>query len=393
VRVLYLLFLLPLTAVASCPSGIKLSNVSISTALPYCVKFESSTLGGCEVACPGVCVEFPNNGTKGPIETTGNECKLGGDGGTGGDGDGGDDGGTGGDNSSLSTKRIYPQLVGETHTADLSVGFNALFDETYVMKNKLSQIASGTHSFEITSRQMLKQLQDIKYNTSRDDNAVSQAVGESNFYLKSIVDKLDFEDVPATPDGHLDGKFGELFGRMDRDYFGGTVNIAARSADTAMYTAQMASQLGSNGVNGHLMDIKGILESGSSGGNGTGQGNDIDYSKMPGSSNNPLEVAKSEYQSSCQGTNCYFDVSAVEKEYKDKQKELTDKYKEIKEDATKVFDYSLSGTAEVPKCFELYSFNGQTYSICPDASGYWETLAALLLFMFYIVALMIIFRR
>lgn len=104
-------------------------------------------------------------------------------------------------------------------------------------------------------------------------------------------------------------------------------------------------------------------------------------------------LAGSQYESFCESQDCYFDIASVEQEYKDKQKELTDKYKEIKEDATKVFDYSLSGTAEVPKCFELYSFNGQTYSICPDASGYWETLAALLLFMFYIVALMIIFRR
>ena len=95
-RVLYLLFLVPLGAFASCPAGLKLSNVPISTTLPYCVKWESSTLGGCEVACPGVCVEFPNEGTKGPIETTGSECKLGGGGDGGGPGGGDGDGGTGG---------------------------------------------------------------------------------------------------------------------------------------------------------------------------------------------------------------------------------------------------------------------------------------------------------
>lgn len=94
-RVLYLLFLLPLGAFASCPAGLKLSNVPISTALPYCVKWESSSLGGCQVACPGVCVEFPIDGTKGPMETTGSECKLGGGdgGGDGGDPGGGDGGG------------------------------------------------------------------------------------------------------------------------------------------------------------------------------------------------------------------------------------------------------------------------------------------------------------
>ncbi|MDY7828763.1 hypothetical protein UXA55_04065 [Aeromonas caviae] len=79
-RLLYLLFLVPLGAFASCPAGLKLSSVPISTELPYCVKWETSSLGGCEVACPGVCVEVPASGTKGPIETTGGECTLGGGG-------------------------------------------------------------------------------------------------------------------------------------------------------------------------------------------------------------------------------------------------------------------------------------------------------------------------
>lgn len=67
VRVLYLLFLLPLGAFASCPAGLHLQNVPIGTAMPYCVKWESSSLGGCEVGCSGVCVETPATGTMGPI--------------------------------------------------------------------------------------------------------------------------------------------------------------------------------------------------------------------------------------------------------------------------------------------------------------------------------------
>ena len=393
VRLALLLLLFPLSALAACPAGIQLSNLPIGTPLPMCIKFESSSLGGCNAGCPGVCVELPSSGTMGPIQTLGTECSYSEGGGDGEGGDnGGGDGGTGGDNSSLSTKKINPQLVGENHTADLSVGFNVLFLETSVMKNKLSQIASGTHSFEITSRQMLKQLQDIEYNTNRDDNAVSQAVGESNFYLKSILDKLDAEDVPATPDGYLDGKFGELFGRMDRDYYGGIQNIDRSTSSSAQNLAAITSQLGTNGVNGHLMDIKSILESGSSGGSGTGEGSDIDYSKMPGSSENGLSVKQAVYSRGCTSGSC-FDQVGIQAELANKKAELVSLHKTIGEEMAGAFKYELSGSADVPKCFDLFSYNGASYDVCLDSGEYWQSLAALLMFIFYFVALMIIFRR
>lgn len=97
-RLLYLLFLVPLGAFASCPAGLNLQNVPIGTEMPYCVKWESSTLGGCQVVCPGVCVETPSTGTMGPIQSNGVECTVGT--GTGGDG-GGDTGGSPGGDGSL----------------------------------------------------------------------------------------------------------------------------------------------------------------------------------------------------------------------------------------------------------------------------------------------------
>ena len=413
-RVLYLLFLVPLGAFASCPAGLHLQNVSIGTALPYCVKWESSTLGGCEVACPDVCVETPATGTMGPIYSSGVECSVGGDG----DGDGDTGGSPGGDGSLPGDTGNIAGWQYFNHYGYQTVGYTLSKINT-----NLGKQYAGVNSMLSGLKDYSNQIADSTFKTQLELSGVNDRLNEAlpyikeasgriegtNLYLSRIEPQLeianvhlkklaDAADSTGSGDGGLskpywDSKLGEMFGRMDRDYFGGIQNIDRSTSNSAQNLAAITSQLGTNGVNGHLMDIKNILESGSSGGSGTGQGNDIDYSKMPGSSNSPLEVAKSEYQSTCQGTNCYFDIAAVEKEYKDKQAELTDKYKEIKEDATKVFDYSLSGTAEVPKCFELYSFNGQTYSICPDASGYWETLAALLLFMFYIVALMIIFRR
>lgn len=63
-------------------------------------QWESSSLGGCEVGCSGVCVETPATGTMGPIYSSGVECSMGGGGGGDGDG-GGDTGGSPGGDGSL----------------------------------------------------------------------------------------------------------------------------------------------------------------------------------------------------------------------------------------------------------------------------------------------------
>lgn len=411
-RVLYLLLLVPLGALASCPAGLQLSNVPISTTLPYCVKWESSSLGGCEVNCPGVCVEMPNADSKGPIQTTGSECKLG----TGGDG-GGD---TGGDNG----------------------GGDAPYD--YPFKNQISPIGVGGAYQEGTTAALKQIDEDLRWFAIKNYGQGKEMVATFNAFGKDLMKVTDalttqsssFEEYGKTqfsilttlgrtqdtlqqltncvvnPEenncGHLSGgsssggglgqaywdsKLGEMIGRMDRGYYGGIQNIDRSTSTAAQYTAEIASQLGGNGVNGHLMDIKEALKSGgSSGGEG---GGDIDYSKMPGAAGNPLQVAGAEYESGlCQeGDNCAFNLGNINKQYDDKKEELKDKYKAIKDEVAEIFKFDLSGSGSVPKCFELYSLFGKSYSVCPSVGGYWEALAAIMMFVFYFLALMIVARR
>ena len=417
-RVLYLLFLLPLGAFASCPAGLKLSNVPISTALPYCVKWESSSLGGCQVACPGVCVEFPIDGTKGPMETTGSECKLGGGEG-GGDGDGGGDGGTGGDNNALNTRQIAPLLIGQNNTADLAIGFNTLFNETYLLKNYLSRTDKSTYDTNILTRQMLQDIKGIRDNTEGDENAVSQALGETNFHLKSIAESLK-DDGGGSGGGKVYDELkqfhNDMFGPNFSDYNSGAtmyglingVGYDIRSMGGRIH--EMASNV-NNLYKYTLQDLKNnsiemnrnvnsiaeaIQNGGVGGGSGNGgEGQGIDYSKMPGSSNNPLQVAKADYESNlCSGdVKCFFDQGQINKKYDEKKEELKAAYKEIKTEVSEIFQFKFSGSGSAPKCFDMFSMGGKSYSVCPQVDGYWEILAAIMMFIFYFVALMIVVRR
>lgn len=498
-RVLCLLFLLPLGALASCPMGIQLSNVPISVELPFCVKWESSSLGGCAVACPGVCVEIPGAGTKGPIETTGSECKLGG--GDGGDGEGGETGGGENPNPGNGGFSTPPKLVGEmniggSNITNISSGFNSLLNESWWIKSGIGDIRSNTYNLnyhaisiqENTDKMashlkflsdkaiessdkldanfksvldalnsggsgspgetdskiynelsqfhidmfgqnfaensggfsMMAQLRGLSYDVLSMKDRVHEAASdihnlytyvmpdlrnnsiEMNRNVKSIADAIKNGGIGGGDGGssggglgqaYWDNKFGEAFGRLDRDYFGGTQNIDRSTSSMAQNMAAMTSQLGLNGVNGHLIDIKEALKSGgSSGGEG---GADVDYSKMPGAAGNPLQVAGAEYESGlCQeGDNCAFDLASINKQYDESKEALKKAHKDIKTEVAEIFKFELNGSGSVPKCFEMYSLFGKSYSVCPSVGGYWETLAAIMMFVFYFLALMIVARR
>ncbi len=180
---------------------------------------------------------------------------------------------------------------------------------------------------------------------------------------------------------------------MDRDYYGGTTNIDRSTSSTAQYTAQIAAQLGNNGINGHLIDIKEALKSGGGSSGEGGQG--IDYSKMPGSEQNPLHVAGSEYTSQlCKdGAHCFFDLETINKQFQERKDQLKNTHDGIKDDMVDMFQYSLSGSAAVPKCFDMFSMFGRSYSVCPEVEGYWEMIAAIMMFIFYFLALMIVAKR
>ncbi|MGY3931882.1 hypothetical protein ACW5WU_13550 [Aeromonas encheleia] len=121
----------------------------------------------------------------------------------------------------------------------------------------------------------------------------------------------------------------------------------------------------------------------------------VDYSQMPGSAQNPLQVAKADYESTlCSGdVKYFFDQGQINKKYDESKEELKNAYKGIKEEVADIFKFNLSGSGAAPKCFDMFSMGGKSYSVCPQVDGYWEILAAIMIFIFYFVALMIVVRR
>ncbi|TNJ24580.1 hypothetical protein CF111_07965 [Aeromonas sobria] len=106
-----------------------------------------------------------------------------------------------------------------------------------------------------------------------------------------------------------------------------------------------------------------------------------------------MSVKSSSYKSACAGEDCFFDVAAMEKKLADANKAVSDKHAEIAEEVKEIFDFSLSGSAGPMECFDLFSYGGKDYKVCPSAKDFWQTLAGLMLFIFYFIALMIIFKR
>ncbi len=450
-RVLYLLFLLPLGAFASCPAGLKLSNVPISTALPYCVKWESSTLGGCEVSCPGVCVEFPIDGTKGPMETTGSECELGGGGETGGGETGG--GGTGGGGTGGGDPFMHrspPLWVFDGGSVNLAHGFDAVSTNIERFKNSYE---STEYSKRYELKFIAKDIAKIAQNTTGLNGGAGSYGSlffEMNAHLKSLSEKSVFEpnfwndkDIARTKqlsDMRQDISYlgGELQYITDilRSGGGGSSGGGSGGGELAAIQAMMQSNMSTMGsisgntrsmdsnlrnmsgklgsidstlstmnstnssqlgdMQGSLAAIRGMTQQAlNSGWGNSGGGQDIDYSKMPGSADNRLHVAGAEYKSGlCQeGDNCAFNLGKINKQYDDKKAELKAKYGAIKDEVSQVFKFEFSGSASAPKCFDMFSLFGKSYEVCPNSGEYWVTLAALMMFIFYFIALMIVARR
>ncbi len=352
----------------------------------------------------------------GPIQSNGVECTVG----TGTGGDGGDTGGSPGGDGSLpgDTDNIAGWQY-FNHYGYQTVGYTLSKINTNLGK-QLAEIDSRLsglkdYSNHISGNTFKTQLELSSVNDRLNEalpyiKESSGRIEGTNLYLSRIEPQLEVANVHLKKladaagsgggggdvglgESYWDSKLGEMFGRMDRDYYGGVQNIDRSTSTAAQYTAQIASQLGGNGVNGHLMDIKEALKSGGGSSGGGGQG--IDYSKMPGAADNPLHVAGANYESNlCQeGDKCALDLGKINKQYDDKKAELKDKYGAIKDEVSQVFKFQFSGSASAPKCFDMFSIFGKSYQVCPEAEGYWETLAAIMMFIFYFIALMIVARR
>ena len=193
-------------AIAGCPVGVQLGNVTMATPLPVCLKFEGSQLGGCLVACNGVCVELPLANTKGPVETTGTACSITENGSGNGDSDGS---GNTPNEGSTGTKPIdgwldFQPVIGDaTGTSvsgavaklnkNLGVALRQVVDST---KRDSNNINSITHSAESFSRDMKDALYHIKQSSSQlsqvngNLGGVAAALGTTRDYLQSIDVKL-----------------------------------------------------------------------------------------------------------------------------------------------------------------------------------------------------------
>ncbi|WOX46609.1 hypothetical protein R2B70_10140 [Aeromonas sp. XH] len=393
----------------------------ISTALPYCVKWESSTLGGCAVDCKGVCVEFPANGTKGPMETTGGECELGG-----GDPGGGDTGGgdTGGAPYYYPFKnQISPIGVGGQYQEAATAALKQIDEDLRWTAIKLyGQGEESLATFKTFSRDLTKVTDalTIQSNNAEESGKTQLAIWQT--LSRSEDSLLRLTNCVTNPFnnncGHLAGS-GESGGSSSGDtaaiksmmqtamgWWGGTpgalssinYGMSSLSTDVAQLKGMTEyfekQQVGFQGqMAGDLAAIKDMMKNGQG---SDGEGNaGIDYSKMPGAADNPLHVAESKYESTlCQdGDNCAFNLGKINKQYDDKKTELKDKYKAIKDEIAEIFRFQFSGSASVPKCFDMYSFAGKSYSICPDVGAYWELLAAVMMFIFYFIALMMVAKR
>lgn len=426
-RIAWLLLLFPLGVSAGCPTGLRLSNLPISTSLPYCVKWESSSLGGCYVACPGVCIETPATGTMGPIESTGNECSVGGgsdgDGGSEGGGEnGGNNGGTGNPNLPANSIRVGGDKQEMTTEAlrhvnnTLVSGFTSLMSNTAGSSRSAQNINTKMddviHYMKANNNGLSGMESSIREQTALElkfyneflglKNAIinpQEGFGQSTSEYRALKELHTDMFGPDFAENNVGGNLYSLVGsyQYDVNSIKESTHLLNSRFDNFYYQVAYDLKNNSSTMNNNIKAIAEAIKSnggagGTGGGEGTG-GTDIDYSKMPGAEGNPLSVKESKYSSSCQEKDCFFDVPAMQKKLDDTNKSLTDKYKDISGEVQKVFTFSLTGSADPMECLDLFSHQGKAYSVCPPTGAYWQTLAAIMMFVFYFIALMIIFKR
>ncbi|HEH9431135.1 TPA: hypothetical protein SIA29_001962 [Aeromonas sobria] len=404
-------------AIGGCPVGVPLGMVTIATRLPVCLKFESSEFGGCLVDCKNVCVELPLANTKGPVETTGTSCNYSDNGSGNGDSDGS---GNTPDQGNSGTKPIngwldFEPVIGDaTGTSvsgsvaklnkNLGVALRQVVDSVSHDTSNINLIA---HSAESLARDMKASIfrldrmsDDISY-TKTSTDAILGGVYKTNEHLQSIISKMDGS---GSSGGGSSGT-ASSFGPAQAHQLEGITSMMGQAmgfwSDTASFTRQMnqvtgrtssfTEQMLSNTSN--IAKTLSSLESSIKGsGSGSG-GSSIDYSKMPGTEANPMSVKSSSYKSACAGEDCFFDVAGIQKQLDAANDSLKEKYSDIGNEVKEVFNFQLSGSAGVIDCFDLFSYAGKEYRVCPPSKDYWQTLAALMMFIFYFMALMLIFKR
>jgi hypothetical protein len=440
-------------AIGGCPVGVQLGNVTMATGLPVCLKFEASEHGGCLVDCKSVCVELPLANTKGPVETTGTTCSWSDSNGSGnGDADGsgntpgeGDHSGNGGLPKDWD---FFSPVIGDATGTSVSGSIAKInknlgsalgtlmgtADRTYHSLNEMRGLAQRETNATEKAVSVLEEIREYNKKASNNTEATNLYLSRmeqnqevANIQLKKLAESSGGSGTGSESGSGDNAKIYNELKQLNLNMFG--PDFTQTYGGYHMYALMKSMQYDLPDIKGHLQDINSMFKSfhwntsqdllsnsietnrnikaiaeaiknnggtggtgGTGGGEGTG-GADIDYSKMPGADGNPLSVQEGKYSSSCQGKDCFFDVPAMQKKLDDANKSLTDKYTAISGDVQKVFTFSLSGSADPMECLDLFSHQGKAYSVCPPTGAYWQTLAAIMMFVFYFIALMIIFKR
>lgn len=203
-------------AIAGCPVGVQLGNVTMATRLPACLKFDGSQLGGCKVDCKSVCVELPLANIKGPVETNGQACNLT-DNGTGGNGDSDGSGNTPDEGTSGTTPisgwvDFQPVIGDATGTSvsgavaklnkNLGIALRQVVESTRQDSNNINSIAHSAESFSRDMKTALSNLDRMASDLNLANNNASQALVVSSIakdYLQSIDGKL--ANLTSLPSG------------------------------------------------------------------------------------------------------------------------------------------------------------------------------------------------
>ncbi|MEI4957296.1 hypothetical protein [Aeromonas caviae] len=357
--------------------------------------------------------------------------------GTGGDGGGdtggspGGDGSLPGDTDNIAGWQYFNHYGYQTVGYTLSKINTNLGKQLAEIDSRLSGLKDYSNHISGNTFKTQLQLSDINYNLGQALTYIRETPGRiegTNLYLSRIEADFDLANAQlkkiADNIGSLDGggSGGSDLGTLPGDaaaikgmmqtamgWWGGTpgnlTSISGQLTGISNSVAPMFPMLEhfnkqqtslQTQMAGDLAAIKNALESGQgSGGSGNEGGTDIDYSQMPGSGSNPLHVAGTEYNSTlCSGdASCAFDLEQITKKYDEGKEALKSQYLSIKNEMTDMFKYQFYGSASVPKCFDMFSMFGKDYQVCPDSDGYWEFLAALMMFIFYFTAFIILTRR
>ncbi|WP_152524147.1 hypothetical protein [Aeromonas veronii] len=286
-------------AIAGCPVGVQLGNVTIATRLPVCLKFDSSQLGGCEVNCKGVCVELPLANTKGPVETTGTACNYTDNGSGNGDSDG--SGHTPGEGNNSENGGLpkdwdfFNPVVGDATGTSVSASIaklnknlgkhiGAFSEGTERIYSRVNQISGDTTRIVNATETAERLLKDIaEYNRAAQStmegsnlslSRIEQGIQESNVHLKKIADKGGDSGSGGSAGREFDQD--RLFGVLDAMRWGVFNSMDQKLNSMQNPLNSIAGAMGSNGMAGNINAMRGTLEQisakmGSSGGS-TGGG-------------------------------------------------------------------------------------------------------------------------